>query len=476
MATSLELSTDSINAAVFKNKNEATQEFILYHKRWPVLFSFCLLSMSSAWMWITWSPLTRIVSDYWGVNEGAVDALSGVYLYIYVPGSFLSLYWVVTYGGLRRGLLAGGLCNLVGAGIRYAGRNDYWTVYVGTVIAAIAQTFVLATPPLIAGKWFGAHERATATALGVLANQAGTALGLGMTVVVDFGVNFEETLELYLGVQVVVAAIAIVMVALHVADEPLTPPSKATLLATSTKTAAAAADTSNPATEQTLLFERNSSSGNQSPLATNDTHQLSYIQSIYKVVGNPSSLAFLVSFGMSVGVYYTIPTFLSQLLPWSSVTTGWLGVGYQVAGIVGSFGSGRLVDITQQHRAVCILLLGLALVSLTSLVVATTVDPTGGSWLASAGLIFGIAGAGFSLAAWNTVGLEFGTSISYPADEAAVAGLLECAAELAGFLGVTIGGALIETRPSRFLFVLVSAAAVSFLLLGCSRTTGKRPA
>ena len=49
-----------------------------------------------------------------------------------------------------------------------------------------------------------------------------------------------------------------------------------------------------------------------------------------------------------------------------------------------------------------------------------------------------------ALAAVNTVGLEFGTALTYPADEAAVAGILECAAELFGFLFVCIGGRILS--------------------------------
>jgi sugar phosphate permease len=110
-------------------------------------------------------------------------------------------------------------------------------------LAAVAQTFTLSTPPLIAGSWFGATERATATALGVLANQMGTALGMGITILADFSLSTttksnththtlidENMLKVYLGVQLLVATIAFILVATFVADEPPTPPSTATLL------------------------------------------------------------------------------------------------------------------------------------------------------------------------------------------------------------------------------------------------------
>jgi MFS family permease len=491
--------------------------FTLYPHRWSVLASVACLSMSSAWMWITWSPIAVLVADLWDVDEGAVDALSGVYMYIYVPCSFLSLYLVVTHLGLRWGLIIGAVFNLAGAVLRYTGRNDYTTVYCGTLLAAVAQTFTLSTPPLIAGNWFGATERATATALGVLANQMGTALGLGITIVADFSSNTttttahtflidEKKLQIYLGVQLLVSMVAFILVATFVEDQPPTPPSTATLL---TRYADAAADEAEAKAELTIQSSQNgyytydgdavlnekkhlligvvtntSRNNDAFPIVSkisnnnnNNNASMSYLQSISQMVSSASSMLFVLSFGLSVGVYYTIPTFLSQLLPsaWSSNWIGWLGISYQIAGIIGSFGAGRLCDITQQHRAVSLALLCGAFCSLVIFAVTARVEPSGSTWTSSLGFFLGVVGSGASLAAWNTVGMEFGTSISYPADEAAVAGVLECAAELLAFVWVTIGGSLIVVAQAEFLFVLAGAVSVSFVLLGCSRTESKRP-
>jgi hypothetical protein len=103
------------------------------------------------------------------------------------------------------------------------------------------------------------------------------------------------------------------------------------------------------------------------------------------------------------------------------------------------------------------------------------VAPSGGSWTSMLGFLLGVTGSGAAIVAWNTVGLELGTSISYPADEAAVAGILECAAELLGFVWITVGSSLAVVAQAEFIFVLTAAVSISFLLLGCSRTESKRP-
>jgi hypothetical protein len=49
---------------------------------------------------------------------------------------------------------------------------------------------------------------------------------------------------------------------------------------------------------------------------------------------------------------------------------------------------------------------------------------------------------GFFFAAFMSMGIEFATALTFPADEAAVYGLLDCTGELSGFLLVTLGGYL----------------------------------
>ena len=188
---------------------------------------------------------------------------------------------------------------------------------------------------------------------------------------------------------------------------------------------------------------------------------LTYIESVQLVF--KEQLSFVLIFGLSVGVYYTVPTFLSQLVPsWSPTRSGWLGAVYQLSGVVGSFLSGRALDRCQHHRLICLLLL---LGVLFSLLVFMWID--GGTFEA-------VSGIGFCLAALNTVGLELGTAMTYPASEAAVAGILECAAELSGFLLVSIGGSLPSVGRG-FLILLSGAMLCSITILCCIKTESKRP-
>lgn len=434
------------------------QSYNLYAQRWLVLLSFAVLSSSSSWFWISWSPIAASVAEYWNVSEGDVDALAGVYMYVYVPCSFLSLWLVVQYLHLSRGLLVGAMLNLAGAYIRYVGMNNYHHVYAGTLFCAMAQTFTLSVPPLLSTNWFGADERATATSLGVLANQFGTALGLGATSVVNFNSTDSTSLnvsalETYLGVQLGVAAIALLLVFTFVSsDGPPTPPSAAATMST-TPALPMYKESGKVATEETPLKNENVQ------LIERKRSYPSYFESIQIVF--QESLSFVIIFGLSVGVYYTIPAFLSQLVPFSPKECGWLGVLYQLSGVFGSFVSGVALDRYQHHRIICLILLGGAMASFIIFIFTSQ-------------YYVAVFGCGLCLAAGNAVGLELGTAMTYPASEAAVGGILECAAELGGFVLVTIGASLPFVGRS-FLCLLFGVIGCSLLLLGLTSAESKRP-
>ena len=86
---------------------------------------------------------------------------------------------------------------------------------------------------------------------------------------------------------------------------------------------------------------------------------------------------------------------------------------------------------------------------------------------------------GFFLGSLITAGFEFGTAISYPADEAAAAGVLECSAELVGFIQVSIGGFFSKDKSTMNLnyaaFLFSSLVFSVFIFFALVRADSKRP-
>jgi hypothetical protein len=330
--------------------------------------------------------------------------------------------------------------------------------------------------------------------MGILSNQLGTALGLGATVVFDFlnsatGELDQLRLQKYLELQFRVACIALISVAIFARDIPPTPPSRAAYLTRycsqeryEDDEVSTPPDTSNeetpllstdgPAERETLLLDKRK----EAKVAGNPT----YMESILLVFRDFSSMLFVLSFGLTVGVYYTVPTFLSQLMPasWSPRSIGLLGVLYQFIGVIASFCAGRIIDITRSHRVVALSCLLGSLFFLAGYYFTTTLQVGFDlSWVAA--IAIGCAGA--ALSAFNTVGIELGTSMTFPADEAASAGILESAAELCGFLWVTIGGSMADSTEfvsnvgGKIGILLTFCVFNSLVLLLCTRTKLKRP-
>jgi MFS transporter, FLVCR family, feline leukemia virus subgroup C receptor-related protein len=483
---------DNDDSSQSNDTNPTSSKYTVYFQRWIVLFVFSVLSFVNSWLWITWSPFTLQVANYWNVSSARVDDLSAVYMYVYIPLSFPALYSLHVYK-LRIGLLLGGGLNLLGAVLKYWGMSSYPWVYTGTVVCAMCQTLTLAMPPLISTLWFPDQERGMATSLGVLANQLGAAMGLGITIFVPFRtivvqdasdssgeaavtVMDSDQLKRYLRCQMFLSVFSFLLILVLVrSDQPPTPPSEA-------------AHRSHPQQEH----------WNSTAPTT-----ASYWQSIHLLLSTTSGSILCVVYGLTLGVLYTLATFLAQVfsygppssqnaawggdLLWTEAEIGYLGATLILAGVIGAIVSGDYLDRTQQqsqsHRRVSIVLLVGSLVAMTLFDFSRAVLPL---HRCLAYLATGLVGC--FITGFMSVGFEYGTAISYPADEAAVAGVMNVAAQIGGWILVAIGGSMmtparrsvdasssIADSPtldeeqsimvSRFITVMVGALVVALLLL-----------
>ncbi|KAL7581320.1 hypothetical protein ACA910_006082 [Epithemia clementina (nom. ined.)] len=217
-------------------------------------------NLISGWMWMTFAPFTAAVSSLWNVPTNAVNALAGVYMYLFVGVSILASFALMVVKPLQRQqspirggsllypcFVIGAILNVLGATLRYTGARAYTTVYLGTVLAAMAHCALAATSPLlIASVWsessngYGIsailttrnHEPqsttkttafTTATHTGNLlctvASQLGTAMGFGVSMVLTTGSSARldmDTLQRYLGFQLALSCVALLIALLLV--------------------------------------------------------------------------------------------------------------------------------------------------------------------------------------------------------------------------------------------------------------------
>ena len=79
--------------------------------------------------------------------------------------------------------------------------QEFWFAFLGQTLAGISQLGVLTMPPVLAAKWFASDEVSTACALGVFANQLGTAIGFFVPPL------FKDNLKLLFALGAVVTAV-----------------------------------------------------------------------------------------------------------------------------------------------------------------------------------------------------------------------------------------------------------------------------
>ena len=407
-------------------------------KRWIVLASFSLLTMTNSWMWITWSPIENAVAQRWNVTDSSVDGLSMVFMYLYIPLSFPALYLLQKIG-MRNGLIIGAIINSIGAAVRWQGVDNYTTIYVGTLLCSAAQTFTLAIPPLLSHAWFPSSERALATSIGVLANQLGTCLGLGATLIVDLS-NESGNIKAYLGVQCLTAVIANVLVVVFVTN----------------------GNQKEIPVDLNHTNEENDQNNNQ-----NNENNTSYINSLRKVLCVRNGIVLNIMYCLVVGVFYAIATFLSQLLPLWRVNdpkqqqVGLLGITLVVGGVLGSISTGKLLDkkIYTFHQLTTRLLMACTL----SFLVFTTVINLSSSFHLGVFLVTGIIG--FFLTAIVSVGMEYGTVLASGINEGIVAGIYNVSAQAGGVILVLIGGFVLGDENGTKKTILTLNLTLSGVLL-----------
>lgn len=452
--------------------------FVLYTRRWFVVGAFAIVTFSNNVIWITWSPIATLVAPYWNVPVRDVDNLTSTYMYTYLPGSIFAMYLMVDVLGLSRCLWIGSAMNATGGIMRWLGMSSYFWVYVGTLFSATSQSFTVSAPPLIAAKWFGAHESATATAIGVLANQLGTAIGLGSTILINFnnpnnnGSLNVHVLERFLFVQAALSTLGCLSLVVFLrTDAPPTPPNAGEAARRQELEKTNSDNNNNNNNEETPLLLLLPGDDSEEATTTKEnerveTHNPSFLQSVRLALKHGFGFACVYAF--TVGTFYSIPPFISQFVPdWTRQESGWLGFLYQLTGVAGSLVVGRVVDRFQNHSFMSRLLLVMALVLF------------GGFWLFHHSsnqhwVVYGtMMGTGFSLAASSTLGYELGASISYPANEATVGALMQFLTQIVAFSAVTTGGWI--NASSNYIGILWGCVAVALAILLSIPTESNRP-
>ncbi|HWN61361.1 MAG TPA: MFS transporter [Streptosporangiaceae bacterium] len=108
--------------------------------RWGVITAFSLVAAATQMIWLTFTPLTTVAAQRYGVSATAIGWLANVFVLVFVVLAIPSGFLVSRH--LRGGLLLGAVITAAGACLRLAGDSFSWML-IGGLVAALGQPLVL---------------------------------------------------------------------------------------------------------------------------------------------------------------------------------------------------------------------------------------------------------------------------------------------------------------------------------------------
>ena len=148
--------------------------------------------------WINFSPIvSKVIFAYSdpSITSGKINFLSYVFMIVYLPFNFVSI-WIIEKKGVRVSVLTAVFMQAVGMWLRVFIKTSFAYVIAGQTLIAIAQPLLYNLPAKISGVWFPQKERLLSTMVGVNFVMFGAVVGFlfpGVVVTQDFDTTEPES-------------------------------------------------------------------------------------------------------------------------------------------------------------------------------------------------------------------------------------------------------------------------------------------
>ena len=406
-------------------------------KRWLILFLFSLITLANAAIWITIPSISNIVMEYYNVQYFIVNWFSMSFLLSYAIFAMPASTFLEKFG-VKACILTAASLNGIGASLRYAGveRDRFIFVASGQIFAAIGSAFVLQVPPKLAAVWFGEHERATATSVGVLMNIFGVALGfIQPTSMVKDSNDMNEVrngMQTLLSSQAWFCIASLILAYIFIDEKPKIPPSRSEALRD----------------ECSGVFEHFSVGKSLKMLFTNRNFNLT-----------------AQAYGIQFGLLTATSTLLNQTLKLKYPTVSDLHIGMMgfVATILGTgatFFVGLIMDRYQKYKIIAVFLFTASVFSMTGLFILLLYFQN----FVILFIIFCILN--IAMVPFLSSGLEQIAEITYPVSEDLSSTVPLILGNFYGFVFVYAFGWLVEKNLLQIVYpVMISICALGLLLV-----------
>lgn len=383
----------------------------LYAYRWVVLFAYIVITATICLQWLTYAPIARDAKEFYHVSPIQIDLLSLVFLGIFVFIAIPASYVIDTYGikkGVGIGAILTGVCGLL-KGIFAA---DYTIVLLCQIGLAVAQPFLLNAVTKISVLWFPIQERATAVALGTLAQFLGIILVMILTpILLQSGNTIPDVMMIY-GIGSVVSAILFLLL---IKEKPPT-----------------------------------------SPSTHGEDKELTFLKGLRFLWKQKDMRKILFLFLIGLGVFNAVSTCIDQICEIKGLNideSGLVGGVMLIAGIIGGIIIPPISDKLQKRKLFLIIAMAGFLVGLSLFVLFQ-----GFIFLLIGSIVIGF----FLLGIGAPIGFQYCAEITSPAPESTSQGLLLLVGQVSGILfilGLNFFGMI------SFLYILLFLSIVNFVMV-----------
>lgn len=385
---------------------------------------------------MTYSPITDFTETYYDISEFQVDLLLNWGTIFYLVAAPTCMHLGTSALGLRHLVIASAWFEFFAVVVRCIPLvvtslqpHSIYFLHLAQISNAFACPPISVTVTKLSCVWFGDHERRTTTALAVVMNNVGTAVGM---VLAPALVKAPEDMPRLLYVHLGFGLFCLICTMAHFPASPARHPSPAAA----------------------HMFQREPEP---------------FFEALHIAARTPSFLLLIVGAGAVVGLFNTWSGILETVLTssYSDSTIGWLSFSATVAGIVGGVVHGRVAQMAyfkvRMKSVILFLIVGaflaatwfaLSVPSVLSACPLLSEHPA--SIALSLTLLGWFVGSGYPLA------FELAAEMTYPLSEAVTGGMMQMCSNGVGVVFLFLAPSL---RPSLMNAFMVVAALAGVLLL-----------
>ncbi|KAH3745515.1 major facilitator superfamily transporter [Pelomyxa schiedti] len=424
------------------------KEYKTYKRRWVMLVAFCQLRALHEVAWISFAPISSIVSVLFGVSISAVNTLSTVYMLTYIILSPLSAV-MISQWGLRPALCLSAVLTALGGALRYAGAlcSQFWVLWGGQLLMSCGQLFTLQSSTSLSACWFGSSERTKSTTIAYLSGVVGNLVAflVGPVIVGDSGENFSWWM-LSQGILCICAALFTIV--LFKARPPSPPSAVSDLLFFSLQ----------------IEPQETAKKCLQVPSKADiKMAALTVLSLAWKLGTNLGFVSCLTAFGLVTGISWTVMTVLEQIVKaegYTSFQSGVMGSVLVASGVIASFIASPIVDRLRCYKFAMIMC---SIISLLPLLFCTCFLNSVN--YATLIVLCGVMGVGMT--AIGPLGLETAIEVTFPISEAVTSVALMFCAEGISFAFVFIATPMEDPSSGMRNFLIFLDVFLLVGLLAC---------